>query len=433
MIAGSRCGTSGRPGSVPNSRRGELVGGAVRDRGGFAGDLLTDWVPDVLNAVDVRAAVAGGLVDPTIRINVCRLRVPLARRSEAVPVVDAIVRGQMHVLVERALSWHRPRRQVFSYRSAEWDYRDAYRRRQARMRELCGRADLPFVLKLDVHRFGRSLPLPALLGTSWMTEQLAGRLAELEREAGASLLPGHRWSNRLGTAVLAPVDEAVAALAADRWVRWGDDWHVFTKDEDEAEQIRGTVELELKLLGLALSEEKSGLVPAKEILASPARDVAGDPGEVWRRGYDSGDVRALRFALPRLGPHTQVSLSVPEAVHDFPGLLPRAVEYLDRAMGTVSGRASALLLLESAGDDLFMMARMLTLACRHPYLAEAVPDELLILADGCGVDGVQALAVRIATVTGRGRLVSAPSPRIAAWLSAGGDFRRVQPSVVTLL
>lgn len=403
------------------------------DRSGFAEDLLTEWVPDVLNAVDVKADVAEGVVDPGLRITACRLRVPLARRCESVPVVDTAVRGQMHVLVELALRRHRPRRQVSSYRSAAWNYRDAYRGRLARMQELSDRADLPFVLKLDIHRFGRSLPLSALLGTSWMTEALASRLAELEREAGECLLPGHRWANRLGTAVLAPVDEAVGASAADRWVRWGDDWHVFTKDEDEAEQIRGTVEAELKLLGLALSEEKSGIAPAREVLAGPARDVAGHPADVWSKGYESGDIRALRFSLPRLSPSDSVSRTIPSAVRAFPGLLPRAVEYLDRAMGTSAGRVTVLQLLERAEVDSFVAARLLALACRHPHLADSVPDSLLISVDRCGIDGVQALAVRVATMTGRKHLVSPPPPRLAAWLSSGDDFRRDPPSVVTLL
>lgn len=348
-------------------------------------------------------------------------------------MVAPTVRAQMHLLVEQALRRHRPRGQVFSYRSAGWNYRQAYRQRQLRMWKLAVQADLSFVLRLDIHRFGRSLPLSALLSASWMNDHLAQALAELPRRTGQCLLPGHRWSNRLGTAILAPIDDLLAKLAEDRWVRWGDDWHVFVRDEGEAELIRAAAEFELQLLGLGLSAQKSGLVPTIDILAGPARDVAGNPREVWRSGRESEDIRALRFALPRVEPTDEVSEGIPDLVRNFPELLPRAVQYLDRAVSTAGGNETALNLLNDTDEDLFKAARMLALACRHAHLATSVPSNLLSRAGSCGVDGVQALAIRIAVLTTRRHLAPTPSPRMLAWLLAGADFRQDQPSVATLL
>ncbi|WP_096214599.1 hypothetical protein [Streptomyces sp. 2323.1] len=399
----------------------------------FGHDLLTEWIPDALGATDVIRDLAGGTVAVPERLDVGWLQVPLTRRTERVPVVPPAVRAHAHLLVERSLLRQEPRPEVFSYGSPVWDYRSAYRARQTRMREMARRGDLPLVLRLDIHRFGQSLPLHVLLDAPWMTGELAGYLTELHRATGRCLLPGHRWANRLGTAALAPIDVLLAVTTPGRWLRWGDDWHVFVRDSAEAEQVRGVVEGGLEALGLWLSEDKSTTEPVNDLFAGPAHDVAGHPPEVWRRGIQDADVRALRYALARIEPDEEVSRALASTVRTWPVLLPRAVQYLDRAVGTSAGQEAARELLETAHTNLFVAARILALAGRHQALASGVSDRLLGLAAGCEISGLRALAARVALCTGRRRLVPEPPLHLLRWTAQGADIRRNPPSVATLL
>ncbi|WP_435241544.1 hypothetical protein [Streptomyces cucumeris] len=397
----------------------------------FGQDLMTEWIPDALGATDVvRGLADGSHLNPT-RLDVGWLQVPLAHRTETIPVVPQAVRAHMHRLVERSLHRYRPRPEVFSYRSTEWEYRGAYRARQRRMRELGSREDLPLVLRLDVRQFGASLPLRVLLDAPWMTEDLAQQVTTLHGASGRCLLPGHRWANRLGTAALAPIDNLLAAEVPERWLRWGDDWHVFVRGAGEAERIREVVASGLANLGLSLSVEKTVWEPVHRLFAGAARDVAGDPRKVWRAGIRDGDMRALRYALTRAEPTTEIFRDISEVVRMRAELLPRAIQYLDRAMTTPGATEVVEELFDDS--DLFTAARVLTLAGRHQELARRVPDRLLILAADCGIAGLCALAARVAFSSRRGHLVGEPPPRMLPWISQGADLRQLRPSVATLL
>ncbi|MFD8396000.1 hypothetical protein ACFV2N_44120 [Streptomyces sp. NPDC059680] len=399
----------------------------------FGSDLLTDYVPDALGAADVRRQLASGQL-PTNDgpLEVGQLRVPLARRVESIPVTSCAARARMLVLTEQALTVHTPRPEVFSYRSLRWQYRPAYQARQSRLRALATRQDLPLVLVLDVHRFGRSLPLDTLIGKPWMTERLAEALTDLHAATGRCLLPGHRWSNRLATASLAPLDDTIAALAPDRWVRWGDDIHIFTRDQNEADDIRAAAVLALDRIGLRLSEEKSTVIAAASVLAGPARFLAGRPEEVWRTGLEAGDVTALRYALSRTPPDRTVSLTLVDAVRDRPVLLPRAAHYLDRAAQTPEGQAAAKRLLHTAETDAFAAARLLALTGRRPELVSEVPDGLLAVAARSGFVSLRELAFQI-EVLRHHRDARPPTSRMRDWLRADGFLRRQRPQVSTLL
>jgi hypothetical protein len=338
----------------------------------------------------------------------------------------------MFLLSEQALSFHTPRPEVYSYRSLDWRYRPAYQARQLHLRALAARHDLPLVLALDVQRLSLSLPLEALLHGPWMTERLAEALTALHAVAGRCLLPGHRWSNRLATAALAPLDETLAALAPGRWTRWGDDVHVFTRDQNEADDIRAAAEMSLDRIGLRLSPEKSAVAAASSVLTGPARSLTGRPEEVWRIGLAIGDVTALRYALARTPPDRTVSRDLVEAVRERPVLLPRAAHYLDRAMYTSTGQAAAKRLLSTAKTDTFTAARLLALAGRHPKLAADVPDELLAVADSSGFRPLRELAFRVGVLRDQ-QHVCPPSSRMEDWLRISGFARRRRPQVSTLL
>ncbi|QKW06323.1 hypothetical protein HUT18_07815 [Streptomyces sp. NA04227] len=398
----------------------------------FDDDLLTDYVPDALGAADVRRRLALGRPLDDGPLDVGLLRIPLTRRTETVPVASSLTRARMVLLTEQALAAHTPRPEVFSYRSPDWQYRPAYRARQHRLRELAARRDLPLVLVLDVHRFGRSLPLAALTGAPWITAGLAEALTSLHAATDRCLLLGHRWSNRLATAALAPVDETVAALAPDRWTRWGDDLHIFVRDAEEADDIRAAVVAALTRLGLRLSPDKSTLAPPTAVLAGPARVVEGSPQEVWRTGLASGDVTALRYALPRTPPDDTVSATVVGAALGRPVLLPRVVHYLDRAVGTPGGQAAAQELLRSTEPDAFTAARLLALAGRHPLLARAASQELLAVADGSGFTPLRELAFRVDALRGNPHRLP-PTSRMRDWLITDSRDRSQLPPVTTLL
>lgn len=398
----------------------------------FDGDLLTDYVPDALGAADVRHLLSIGRPLDDEPLHVGRLRVPLARRVEVVPVISCAARARVLRLAEQALSVHVPRPEVFSYRSLSWQYRPAYQARQRHLRALAARADLPLVLFLDVHRFGQSLPLDALIQAPWMTEGLANALTALHAAAGRGLLPGHRWANRLATAVLAPLDDTVASLAPGRWARWGDDLHVFVREQAEADNIRAAAANALQQLGLCLSAEKSTVTPAASVLAGSARVIEGSAEKIWRAGLADGDVRVLRFALSRTPPDDTVSRTLVSAVRDRPGLLPRAVHYLDRAAHSPLGQAAAKELLRASEPDAFAAARLLPLAARHPGLAPAVPDTLTAAGTRSEFVPLRELAFRVDALRGQ-QHTPPPTPRMRCWLAQGASPHSYLPHVTTLL
>ncbi|MFH8491947.1 hypothetical protein [Streptomyces longisporoflavus] len=398
----------------------------------FEEDLLTDYVPDALGAADIRHRLARGRALGTEPLNIGQLQVPLARRVESIPVLSCAGRAHLLRLTEQALAAHTPRREVFSYRSPRWQYRSAYQARQHHLRALAARPGLPLVLVLDIHRFGRSLPLDTLLRAPWMTEHLAGTLADLERAAGRLLLPGHRWANRLGTAALAPLDDTMAVLAPGRWARWGDDLHVFVRDRGEADTIRSAVATVLAPLGLRLSPDKCHVASVASVLAGPARVIAGRPQELWRTGLANADERALRYALSRTPPDDEVSQTLVGALRGRDALLPRAVHYLDRAAHTPSAQRAATQLLHTAEPLAFTAARLLPLAGRRPHLAREVPDRLLDSAEASGFLPLRELAYRVDILRGR-RRPHAPSPRIQSAVLSGLLDPRQLPQTTTLL
>ncbi|MFE6775672.1 hypothetical protein [Streptomyces sp. NPDC057702] len=400
----------------------------------FGHDLLTDWIPDALGATDVLRGLAAGRAPGSGALAVEWLRVPLAHRREVVPVVSTAVRARLHHATERALRGVTAPPEVFSYRGPGWDYTTAFRRRGERLRDLAGRDDLPLVLGLDVHRFGRSLPLATVLGASWMSEQLGALVSQLHAAAGHVVFSSHRWANRVGGAALAPVDATLGGLVPGRWLRWADDWHVFVRDEAEADRVREAVREALAALGLTLASAKGGLRPAATVLAGPARDVAGAPSRVWRASTREDDLRGMRFALPRLPPDPRASREVPAAVRKWPALLPRAVMYLNRAVDTTDGRAAVAELLDGVGRDRYAAARLLALASRYAEVADLVPDAVLELAaDDLSPVGLRELATRVAVLARRPHLAPDPTPRLRPWLSAGGHAGDSPPSVDTLL
>jgi hypothetical protein len=403
--------------------------GALAD--GFAADLLLDWIPDAIGAVDVVRALRAGYAPVMQSAEADQIVVELAKRSERIPVIDVALRARLHWLVVEALADHTPAAGVFSYRSPVPDYREAYRARAVRLRTLSADLRHPLVLIADVHRFSASLPLEAVLRQPWMTPALATELTALATVAGRCHLPGHLWANRIGMAVLASLDVALDAAVGPRWVRWSDDIHVFVTDTDEAERIRELIAKELGRLQLRLSDAKTGIHPAGTPLRGPARDVAGEPVEVWRQGVVNDDMRALRYALPRLGAlRDRTALADLVAVTaSHPYLLPRAISYLDGFANMAEGARTFRQLLERESAP-WLVARLLALALRHPALLSTVPDSTIRAAAESNVLGLRALAWRADFE--RGNVMSAPTARLAVWMQGnrrGADL----PSVETLL
>jgi hypothetical protein len=398
----------------------------------FASDLLTDWVPDSIGAAEVLTDLRNGVLPTTGPLQAAQLLVTLATRSDSVPVIDVASRARLHYITDDALAGYIPDSNVFSYRSLEPGYRPAYRARMNRLRSLANDSRYPLVLAADVYRFSASLPLSVILQQKWMTSALGDALTKLSATAGRCLLPGHHWANRIGSAVLEPVDIALRSAFGSRWVRWADDLHVFVADAAEAEQARILLLEELEQLDLTLSQDKTRLISASDLLTGPARDVAGEPVQAWLRGVANSDVRALRYALPRLAeflnPVALDHLNSMTAEHPY--ILPRAIYYLDKFINTPSGTAIAIDLLQRVTRP-DAIGRALALAIRHRALLAAVPDHVLQLADDSDVPSLRALAWR--TTWAVGACSPPPDKRVAAWVTSGGQPDKDLPSVETLL
>jgi hypothetical protein len=398
----------------------------------FASDLLTDWVPDSIGAADVFGALRSGVLPPKEPLRAAHLLVTMATRSSLVPVIDVASRARLHSITDDALAAYKPDANVFSYRSLGSTYRPAYRARIDRLRSLASDSRYPLVLAADVARFTASVPLSTILRQQWITPALADELTNLRAAAGRCLLPGHHWANRIGSAVLGRVDTALRSAFGSRWVRWADDFHVFVADSAEAERVRSLLLEELRDLDLTLSEEKTRLMSVSDLLSDRARDVAGDPAQVWLRGVTNSDVRALRYALPRLAAgHNPVALDdLNRIIAEIPYVLPRAVYYLDQFVDTPDGTAIAVELLqrENAPEAI---GRLLALTARHQALLAAVPDHVLQIAEASDVPALRALAWRAARATGTAS--SPPTERLAAWVRSGGQLEQRLPNLETLL
>jgi hypothetical protein len=363
------------------------------------------------------------------------ITVQMARRSERLAIIDVMLRARLHLLVDEALADHVPAPGVYSYRSGDTDYHTGYWKRAARLRELSDERRYPLVLYADVHQFSASVSLGILLRQPWMTDALTKELAALNAVAGRCCLRGHIWANRLCGTVLEPLDAALEKAVGPRWVRWSDDIHVFVTDDDEAQRVRQLIAEELADQGLRLSDAKTGVRPATWPLAGPARNVAGQPAEVWRAGVEHNDVRALRFALPRLGPlgdgvALQDLIAVTTA---HPYLLPRAISYLDHFAETTEGMEIFHQWRQRERAP-WPQARLLALAIRHPALLSTMSEHTLRAAANSEVAGVRALAWRAAYE--QGHLTSAPTARLAAWMRDNGRSNAHGidlPSVKTLL
>ncbi|MFI6905330.1 hypothetical protein ACIBKY_28990 [Nonomuraea sp. NPDC050394] len=403
---------------------------------GFVADLLTDWVPDAIGAVDAIRALRETPAPPATPVATDEITVQMARRSERLAIIDVMLRARLHWLVDEALTDHLPAPGVFSYRSGHSGYHTGYWQRAARLRELSSDQRYPLVLYADVHHFSASVSLETLLRQPWMTSVLAAELSAINVVAGHCCLRGHLWANRLCGTVLEPLDAALEQAVGSRWVRWSDDIHVFVTDDDEAQRVRQLIAEELSNQGLRLSDAKTGVGPATWPLAGPARNVAGRPAEVWRAGVEHNDMRALRFALPRLGP-----LGDPVALRDLlavtaahPYLLPRAISYLDHFAETTEGVEIFHQWLERELVEPWPLARLLALAIRHPALLSALPEHTVRAAAYSDVAGVRALAWRAAFE--QGRVTPAPTARLSSWMRDNGWLNACGtdlPSVKSLL
>jgi hypothetical protein len=283
----------------------------------------------------------------------------------------------------------------------------------------------------DVARFSASVSLSVILRQEWITQTLADELANLSAITDRCLLPGHHWANRIGSAVLGGADKALRAAFGSRWARWADDFHIFVADPAEAEQARSLLAEELGKLDLTLSSEKTRLMSVADLLAGPARDVAGDPAEVWLRGVANSDARAFRYALPRLAArHDPIALD--DLIHittENAYILPRTVYYLDQLADTPRGLTIAVELLQRVKAP-EAIGRLMALAVRHQALLAAIPDQVLQIAEASNVPALRALAWR--TAWARGIFSPPPTERLVAWVKSG-RLEQHLPSLATLL
>lgn len=398
----------------------------------LASDLLTDWIPDVIGAADVLDSIRRAQLPAKQSMQVPSIQVAMSKRFETIPVIGVSGRARLHCITHEALSHYTPDMNVFGYRSLSTDYRGAYRERIIRIRDLARDPRYPLVLAADVRRFSASVSLPVILRQPWMTSRLADELTSLKNDSGRCLLPGHHWANRIGSAILSEVDTALTLALGRRWVRWADDIHIFVTDSNEAEQVRSILVTALTKIQLELSQEKTHLLTRSELLYGPARDVSGDPVNVWRHGVAAADERALRYALPRLAArHDPAALKdLLSITAEHPSLFPRAVSYLDHFIDDPTGLSIAVKLFNRETMPA-VIARLLALGIRHPALAATAPERAIEIAQTAGVLALEELAWRIHSV--RGKTSRPPTQRLAEWAKSRNQLELSLPIVETLL
>lgn len=413
----------------------------------FRQSLLTGWLPDAFADADLLDALASGTLLPSpgevapmvARAPVHPLTVPVGSRTRTVPLLPAPVHAALHTLTERALRDHRPHPSVHSAARTDWDYRRAYRARSEKLTELASGPEPAVVQHLDIENFGASVGLEPLLAAPWMTAELASALRAVRRRTGQCLVHANGWPTRLGTALLDPLDQVVARHLGDRWVRWGDGWHVAVRDAREGGRIREELAGALAAMGLRLSECKSVLLTPSDVTGGVASDVSGPAEEVWRTAAGTDDVRRYRYALVRAAPAPEITMALANLVRGHPALLPRAVHYLGGAAAT-DGAADAFAALwqwvareTKERETPFRCGRLLVLAARHEELARLVPRSLLDTCCRSRVTGLRELAERVSVTAHGPGAVAEPSSRVRGWVRRGAAVDDRPPRTTTFL
>ena len=400
----------------------------------FESDLLTDLVPDPIAAVDVRASLSKGAVPPADHIELALIEVQLASRTDLLPIVDVATRAAFQALTASALSEVPSHPNVFGDWYGESTYQAAYARRRTRILQLTNDTSCRAVLKADIHNFAASVTLSALEAQTWMTDSLRVALRALWQLSGRCILHGHSWSNRLASALLSGVDEALDLAYPSRWLRWADDIHIFTDSRTEAEEARQLLSDALEPLGLRLSEAKTSITSPHAIATGVAADVSGEPELVWYDGLKHRDVRALRYALPRLAAQGNPAAlsSLQDVIREWPYLGPRALMYLDRAASATDIREQVAAILAEHHAVSLITTRACALAIRHPKLINEISDGLLVQLEDSTGSGLVALAWRVRALQ-TGAPQRAPNERYETWLRSAASLDADPPVLDTLL
>ncbi|MGH2831734.1 MAG: RNA-directed DNA polymerase, partial [Solirubrobacteraceae bacterium] len=420
-------------------------------------DRLAAWVPDVACDVDLghlASNVSSGREQPFLALSVPRpdggqMRVPVLHPAAIVALHRAVI--PLRACCEQALAPG-----VISYRRGadrNWRYSPGWRTFSAAAEQLAGRAR--WVVFTDVKGFFESTPWPVVLRCA---RALSDRyccvplqdLTERLSAAGLNYLPsGYSDARMLGNLVLTHAERRLTVP----FMRWVDDYRLFTTSEEQAEEELGKLAQGLGVFGLELNQAKTRIVPAHSALSeirsfiAPIFDSDDSPGKIREKLIGALHVAAaeptvrrseMRYSLSALTRECEPAFIdwALQALWDVPWEAPRLIAYLasvaqDPRVGP--GAESALRRAAQAGMR-WHVCRLAPLVI-HTRLGRVSPNTLVALAQALPVlsdSPAWGLALRTLSLSGARDLVagalSAKIPDTRAALVALRDLDMALPA-----
>lgn len=319
----------------------------------FIEDLRPDreaaWVPDVAGDVDLgylTSGVSSGRERPFLELSVPRpdgshMRVPVLHPAVIVALHRATL--PLRACGERDLSPG-----VLSYRRGadhNWRYSPGWRTFSAAAEQLA--THVRWVVFTDVKSFFESTSWPVVLRcaralsdhrTCVPLQDLAERLSA----AGLPYLPsGYSDARLLGNLVLAHAERRLEVP----FMRWVDDYRLFTTSEEQAEAALERLAQGLGVFGLELNLGKTRIVPAHSALdeirsiTAPIFDPSESTGKIrekliaalHRAAADPPSRRSeMRYSLSGLTREREPAFIdwALQALWDVPWEAPRLIAYL---------------------------------------------------------------------------------------------------------
>ena len=355
-------------------------------------DLDTRWVPDVLADADL----VGQLQRPRLdQDDVAMIQVPKpSHGSRAVPMLSGSAMSFMRQAIRpvRSIAEAVLQPTVCGYRngaSGDVSYSDEYRRFREMSAALAD--DHLYISTADITNFFDSVDhsrvRTALVGTLGDIWQSVDHFLEKIASLGVKGLPaGYGDSRMLANLILAEADKGIGVP----FVRWVDDYRIFTNSPSEADAAIRRLAISLAPLGLHLNQSKSKTMTTREFLHrhlgksldsvyhpqdEPGPSVQANLRSVFLAAMAESDRRRLRFVLPRMAAQRDnfaVTFSL-DALRQATVDAPRIVAYLANFLDDerVCGSISDIMLHEIAEED-WTLSRLTPLLVRVPLSSSVI-------------------------------------------------------------
>ena len=381
-------------------------------------DMRTAWVPDYLGAADALAELAAGRIPSPdfAALEEVPIRTTKGPGSGwvAPPTTSLYLTSLFETELQSGERHLEP--SVCGYRDSATPYRQEFKRYRQLLVDLS--KEFPYAVTSDIKDCFGSIHRDLIAKVITGREEHCKVLEQIEHKTGQCLLSGFRWARRLVNVVLRIVDIRLKAP----FVRWQDDYSLFAATEKDAFAALHLLEDAVHQAGLSINWAKTRVTSSSAIRFPVFADE--DARDLYLRGRETCDVRALKFALTRLGQDSDplVVDDIHCVVTQMPVLAPRAAAYLSAIRAIHPYVVDRTVRDLSVADDTWTRVRFLAVAVRH-RLPLPVPGEL------ARQEAIRGLELRHSPDA----LAEHAPLRLRRWVAARGLDDNAVPIVATTL